>query len=78
MGKLVIFLVLALCVLHHDLWWWEDAEPLLFGFMPVGLAWHTGISIAAGFVWFLAVRFCWPQELVDLDDAENTADAAAR
>lgn len=67
MAKLVVLLLLALCVLHHDLWWWDRAEPLLFGFMPVGLAWHAGISLAAGFVWWLATRYCWPKQLEELD-----------
>ena len=62
MKALVIFLIIALCVLHHDFWWWDD-NTLVFGFMPIGLAWHAGISIAASAVWFLAVKFCWPREL---------------
>ena len=76
MKVVVVFLILALCVLHHDLWNWDVPGPLpeeptaedrnrglVFGFMPIGLAWHTGISIAAGLVWWLAVQYCWPHEL---------------
>jgi len=59
----VVLLLLALCVLHHDLWWWDTPAPLVLGFIPIGLAWHTGISIAAGIVWWLAVTSCWPHEL---------------
>lgn len=68
MKYLVGGLIVLLAVLHHDIWWWDSAEPLVFGFIPIGLAWHAGISIGAGIVWFLAVRYCWPAGL----DAEET------
>ena len=55
--------VIALTVLHQDLWLWNTAEPLLFGFIPVGLAYHAGYSIAAAVVWGLAVLYAWPTEL---------------
>ena len=67
MNRLVIGLILALCVLHHDFWWWDTAEPVMFGFMPIGLAWHTGISVAAAFSWWLAVKYCWPERLTEGD-----------
>lgn len=67
MSKLVVALILALCVLHHDLWWWDSATPVVFGFMPIGLAWHTGISVAAAFAWWLAVKYCWPSHLEEGD-----------
>jgi len=70
----VVALLVALAVLHHDVWWWNDAEPLVFGFMPIGLAWHVGISIVAGFAWWLAVRFCWP---AGLDDDKPTDEAGS-
>ncbi|MAE75936.1 MAG: hypothetical protein CMJ85_03585 [Planctomycetes bacterium] len=49
------------------MWWWGEAEPLVFGFIPIGLAWHVLISLAAGAVWWLASRFCWPADLDQLD-----------
>ena len=36
---------------------------LLFGFLPIGLAYHALFSVACGVVWALAVRFAWPAEL---------------
>lgn len=71
MRFVVVALIIALCVLHHDYWWWNDAEPLVFGFVPIGLAWHAGISLAAGCVWFLAVKFCWPSTLEDASREES-------
>lgn len=55
-------LVVLLIILHQDFWLWEDTH-LVFGFMPVTLMYHVSISIAAAVVWFLAINFCWPDEL---------------
>lgn len=68
MKRLVTLLVLALIVLHQDFWHWNRIEPLVFGFLPIGLAYHAGLSIAAALVWALAVRYCWP---LDVDVAED-------
>jgi hypothetical protein len=59
---LVITLVVLLAVLHQDFWWWDDRRVVL-GFLPLGLAWHAAVSLAAGLLWWLAVGFCWPPEL---------------
>lgn len=62
MKPLVITLLVVLIVIHQDFWWW-DSYDVVFGFMPVTLAYHMFISLAAGAVWLLAVRFCWPRGL---------------
>ncbi|QDV83634.1 DUF3311 domain-containing protein [Planctomycetes bacterium TBK1r] len=62
MKYLVWGLVVLLVVLHQDLWNWDN-DRLVFGFMPVTLAYHAGISIAASVVWFLATKFAWPSDL---------------
>ena len=67
MKKLVYGLLVLLAVLHQDLWWWNSIEPLVFGFDPIGLAYHVGVSIAAGILWALAVHYCWPRD-VDVPD----------
>ncbi len=61
MQKVVWGLVLLLIVLHQDLWFWTD-ERLVFGFLPIGLAWHMGISLGASLTWLLATWFCWPAD----------------
>ena len=66
--------LLALAVLHHDFWWWND-RTLLFGFLPVGLAWHVGISLAAGALGLLAVCACWPRWLEEEDAGLDAAAA---
>ena len=64
-------LFIALVILHHDVWWWERHEPFVFGFIPVGLAHHVGISLMAVVTWALAIRFCWPSHLDELDAASE-------
>lgn len=80
MRNIVWILVIALFVLHHDFWYWEDTT-LLFGFMPIGLFYHAMYSLAAGFVWFLAVKFAWPRHIeawADELDAHGSTDAKGR
>ena len=64
--------LLLLTVLHQDVWYWGD-QTLWFGFLPTGLLYHVGLSLAAVWGWFLAVKFCWPQTL---DEAAASADEA--
>jgi len=55
----------ALYVLHQDLWFWREARPLVFGFLPIGLFYHAAYTIAAsGLLWML-VRLHWPAHLED-------------
>jgi len=63
MRRVVIGLIFLLAVVHHDFWWWDDSETLLLGFVPVGLAYHAMISLLAGCLWALAVKYCWPADL---------------
>lgn len=69
MQKVVWGLVLLLLIVHQDLWFWEDGT-LVFGFMPVGLFFHACISVAASVTWFLATKYCWPE---DADHADGGA-----
>jgi hypothetical protein len=61
----------ALFILHHDFWNW-GSTALVFGFMPVGLAYHVSYSIAAGLLWYLVCRFAWPHSLEKWADEPNT------
>jgi len=51
-----------LAILHQDFWWWGD-RSLLLGFLPIGLAYHAGFSVAAGVLWALACRWAWPDAI---------------
>jgi hypothetical protein len=77
MKRIVPALIILLAILHQDFWWWNSIEPLVFGFIPIGLAYHVGVSIVAALFWAMAVKFCWP-ETVEVDDVPATGytDAA--
>ena len=66
MRKLIYSLIVLLALLHQDFWWWDRIDPLLFGFIPIGLTYHACVSVAAAVLWGLAVRHCWPTD-VDVD-----------
>ncbi|KAA5541873.1 DUF3311 domain-containing protein [Roseiconus nitratireducens] len=56
---IIAALVLLLLILHQDNWFWTD-DTLVFGFLPIGLLWHAGISIGASLTWALATVIAWP------------------
>ncbi len=72
MKRVVYALILLLVILHQDFWWWHTHEPLVFGFIPIGLAWHVGISLSAALIGLLAVRFCWPPEVDETEEADGS------
>ena len=65
-------LVLAVYVLHQDFWNWKKAEPLVFGFLPVGLAYQAGYSILAAVLMAVLVKFSWPKHLEDVQPEKGT------
>jgi hypothetical protein len=58
--RLFWIVFVALVVLHHDWWFWDDGR-LLFGWMPVGLAYQAMISLAAVGLWAWAVFGVWSE-----------------
>lgn len=60
---LLTLLVTGLYLLHQDYWNWKSIEPLVLGFLPIGLAYHVGYSIAAALTMAVLVRFAWPKDL---------------
>lgn len=50
-------------LLHQDFWNWRKAEPLLFGVLPIGLAYHVGYSLLAALMMAVLVKFAWPKHL---------------
>lgn len=72
-NKTLWIIFAALFVLHQDFWNWADTSTVL-GFLPVGLAYHTGFSIAAALLWAAAVRFGWPEEIEAWADGGGVAD----
>ena len=58
-----VLAVLALYLLHQDVWFWRSARPLLFGFLPVGLAWHGAYCVAVSLLMIWLTRVAWPSHL---------------
>ena len=56
-------LVALVYVLHQDIWFWRAAEPLVFGFLPVGLFYHAAYTAACAALMALLVRTAWPAHL---------------
>ena len=65
---MVVFLIIQ----HHDVWLWDNTT-LVGGVMPLTLLYHAGVSVAAGFTWFLVIHFAWPVDLVS-EEASQKSD----
>ena len=64
---LLLLLILAVYALHQDIWNWNKADPLVFGFLPIGLAYHAAYSILAAAMMAVLVAFAWPKHLEEQD-----------
>ena len=54
---------LLVFVLHQDFWFWRSARPLVFGFLPVGLAYHAAYTLGISGLMLYMVRRHWPGHL---------------
>jgi hypothetical protein len=61
MKTFVWILLVLLVILHQDEFFW-DSTTLMGGVVPVGMAWHMGISVVSAFVWYLATVYAWPAD----------------
>ena len=69
MKKLLLFLfIAAIYAAHQDTWNWTKATPMLFGFLPPGLAYHAAYSIAMAAMMAILVKVAWPKHLEALED----------
>lgn len=72
MGQKIIWLLFfVLFFMHQDFWWWDD-ESLMFGFLPVGLAFHALFSIACALLGWAAIKFAWPKKLESFAETANS------
>ena len=60
--------IAAVYLLHQDIWLWRQARPLVFGFLPAGLAYHAAYCVAVAVLMWALTRFAWPAHL---DDSEG-------
>jgi hypothetical protein len=56
-------ILVVLFVLHQDFWFWNQAVPLVFGFLPIGLFYHAAYTVATSLVLVVLVRMLWPVQL---------------
>ena len=68
--------VVVLYVLHQDVWFWRTAQPVVFGFLPIGLCYHVGYTLAVVLVMGLLVKFAWPTELETIETSTAEEDIA--
>lgn len=66
--------VFVLALLHWDSWFWGE-RGIVFGFLPVGLAYHVAYSIVAAALWALALCWAWPADVERWADETDREDA---
>ncbi len=69
---LLAALVAAIYLLHQDFWNWKKAEPLVLGFLPIGLAYQAGYSILAAAMMAVLVKTVWPKHLEEAEPEAKT------
>jgi Protein of unknown function (DUF3311) len=55
--------IAVLYLLHQDVWLWRAAQPLVFGFLPAGLAYHAAYCFAAAALMWGLTKVAWPDHL---------------
>jgi hypothetical protein len=68
---LLLLLIVAVYVAHQDFWNWGKSEPMIFGFLPPGLAYHAAYSIVCAALMAVLVKTAWPKELEDPEDSSK-------
>ena len=70
-APLLGLLVAGVYLLHQDWWNWDKIEPLVLGFLPVGLGYHAAYSMVAALVMAALVKWAWPEELDRMEAAHR-------
>ena len=79
MNQLLLVVVVALLyALHQDFWFWREARPLVFGFLPIGLAYHAAYCVAVTALMWLLTRVAWPAHLEDAAPASAKLSPQSR
>jgi hypothetical protein len=61
--------IVALYVLHQDIWFWRTPYPLVFGFLPIGLAYHGAFCAASALLMWALTTWAWPSHLEAAESA---------
>ena len=72
MRPLLVALVVALYAAHQDIWFWRTARPLVFGMLPIGLAYHAAYAIVTSLVLLVIVVSAWPDHLDPESESGHT------
>ncbi|HMG36844.1 MAG TPA: DUF3311 domain-containing protein [Blastocatellia bacterium] len=64
-GRVLAAAIVLLYVLHQDFWYWRDARPLVFGFLPIGLFYHAVFTLVLSLTMWVLVRYAWPSQFSD-------------
>jgi hypothetical protein len=51
----------AVYLLHQDFWFWRNARPFLFGFLPIGLSYHLFYALLCSALMVLVVKLTWTE-----------------
>ncbi len=68
--------VIALLALHQDSWLWKGEwtdKHLVFGCLPIGLAYHAGFTVLAAITLWAFTRLIWPKHLEELEHQQPAA-----
>jgi hypothetical protein len=76
MKKLLLALtVVALIILHQDFWYWTTSDPLVFGFLPIGLFYHACFTVAVALLMWVLVKTAWPSHLEAIAETDDPQQA---
>ena len=72
----LVLLVVVLYALHQDVWFWRTAQPLVFGFLPVGIFYHVCYTLVVSLLMWLLVKLAWPSQLEAVEPSTAEEEAA--
>ena len=73
-GKLLAAAGLALAVLHHDWWLWDNSD-LVLGIVPMGMAYHMAYTVAVSVFWACVVIWAWPRNAESMEPEGEAAES---
>jgi hypothetical protein len=75
---LVALIIAAVYLLHQDFWFWHAARPLVFGFLPIGLAYHAAYTLGVSLLMLYLVQRHWPSHLEETSGGTGAAESRDR
>jgi hypothetical protein len=63
MNVVALVAVAVFYALHQDVWFWREARPLVFGFLPIGLFYHAAYTAGCALLLWWLVKTTWPGHL---------------